>query len=462
MLCVDAGASAISAQDEGAPTVMMAHLKLVLGMLWVWLLLAGCGRDPQSTVDTAPLAETTATLRDRVADPCALALTPHEGTDQMDERMIRLQHAARQANNPLIYLERLGWAFVSKARYSLDPGFYTLAEQCALCMMSEQPDRADALLLRGHVLNQLHRFREAEAVARQLVAQRGLSFDYGLLGDALTEQGKIDAAVAAYDHMLQQLPSPQGYIRAAHVRWLTGDLAGAMQLMQMASHGFRDPEASAWSHVRLSLYELQAGQIEQATSRIQALLASWPHYAPALMAYGRLLLAEGNPQDAMTPLRHAAALYPLPEAQWLLIEALQAAGDAEDAQAVEHTLVQRGATDDRRTFALYVATTGRDPNLAVRLAQAELEVREDVFTLDALAWALHVAGRSQEARSIHGRVMKTGTQDARLFFHAGVIAAAIGEYEEASSWFVRAKNEQQMLLPSEQRQLAKAAADIRS
>lgn len=277
---------------------MSAHTKLILGIVLAWGFIAGCSHDSPPTAS--------------IADPCAIALTPHEGSSRTDENIIRLQHASRQAKQPVAHLERLGWAFVAKARSSFDPGFYTLAEQCVLCIASKQPNSSEALLLRGHVLNQLHRFRESEAIARQLVAQRGLSYDYGLLGDALTEQGKIADAVVAYDHMLQQKPSPQGYIRAAHVRWLTGDLTGAIQVMQMATNGFRDPEASAWSHVRLALYELQADHIQQATSRIAATLASQPNYAPALAAHGRLLLATGAPQEAIAPLQRAIALIHYP------------------------------------------------------------------------------------------------------------------------------------------------------
>ncbi len=442
---------------------MIQHKKLALGIALIWVFLAGCGDDPQLATSATPSADTSVAPTGRTADSCTIALTPHEGSSRTDEQIIRLQNASRQPSvKQVAYLERLGWAFVAKARSSFDPGFYTLAEQSALCMASKQPDSLEALLLRGHVLNQMHRFREAEALARQLVAQRGLSFDYGLLGDALTEQGKIADAVEAYDHMLQQKPGPQGYIRAAHVRWLTGDLAGAIQLMQMATSGFRDPEASAWSHVRLALYELQAGQVQQATSRIAATLASQPDYAPALLARGRLLLAEGQSQNAIAPLKRAAALNPLPEYQWLLIEALSAAGHTDEARTVEQKLMQRGAADDRRTFALYLATTGQNPDMAVRLAQEELEVREDVFTLDALAWALRAAGNYREARAANARAIQVGTQAARLFYHAGVIAAAVGEHEEASSWFAKAMAERQMLLPSEQAQLAKAAAATQS
>jgi len=283
-----------------------------------------------------------------------------------------------------------------------------------------------------------------------------------LLGDVLMEQGKLADAVEAYQEMMHQKPSPQAYSRAAHVRWLTGDLAGAIEMMQMATGAgsSRNAEAAAWAYVRLALYELQVDQRQHVADHLAAALALQPDYAPALLARGRLLLAQEKPTEAVAPLTRAAQLNPLPEYQWVLMEALRAVGRVEAAEAVETQLMQRGAVDDRRTFALYLATVGRDLETALRLAEEELNVRADVFTLDTLAWALRAAGRYQEARAFSARALAENTQDARLFYHAGVIAAAAGQHEEAARWFAKATAMQHMLLPSERAHLAKASAAL--
>ena len=143
-------------------------------------------------------------------DPCAMALLPHEGTDPIDLEIIRLQSKARNASDSTVWLEELGWAFVTKARVSFDPGFYKLAEQCAWCLDAKKPACAESLLLRAHVLDSLHKFKDAERVARELVTKRGLHFDYGVLGDALMEQGKLDEAVVAYQAMMDQKPKSAG------------------------------------------------------------------------------------------------------------------------------------------------------------------------------------------------------------------------------------------------------------
>ena len=414
-------------------------------------LLTGCGRG------NGPSPSTSAT------DPCAVALAAHRGSSALDQDIARLQERARQARDRPVALERLGWTFVAKARVSFDPGFYKLAEQAALCMSTGMPQGAEALLLRGHVLQSMHRFREAEALARDLVVRRGQASDHGLLGDALMEQGKLPEAVKAYQAMMDQRPSPEAYVRAAHVRWTTGDLAGAISLMGMAvgTSGFRDPEAVAWTNTRLALYQLQAGKRDEATRRIAIAIAAQGDYAPALLAKGRLHLAQGVPAQAIDPLTRAAQLNPLPEYQWALIEALRVAGRGEEADAVEAQLIRQGPVNDRRTYSLYLASRSRDAAEAVQLAEQELEARRDVLTLDALAWALRAAGRVEEARAYSDQALSHGTPDARLLYHAGTIAAALGRRDEAGRRLAQARAIEQMLLPSERAELTRQQAAMK-
>jgi lipopolysaccharide biosynthesis regulator YciM len=391
-------------------------------------------------------------------DPCALALLPHEGTDKEDMEIIRLQTKVRNASDSTAWLEQLGWAFVAKARGSFDPGFYKLAEQCALCLDAKKPGCAEALLLRAHVLNSLHKFKEAETAARALVKKRGLHFDYGVLGDALMEQGKLDEAIVAYQAMMDQKPSPQAYSRAAHMRWLRGDLPGAIQLMSWAAgpSNPRDPESAAWTRVHLARYTWQAGDTKRALELIDEALELQPEYPAALLERSRVLLGLDKTTAAVEASKRAAALNPLPEYQWALSEALRAAERVGEAQAVEAELERRAAADDPRTFSLYLATRGEDVARALRLAETELETRADVFTLDALAWAWMANGNAEQAWIFAQRAVAEGTQDARLFMHAGVIASAAGQSEKAATYLAKATVMQQMLLPSERKILAAA------
>ena len=161
---------------------MKAYYALVLGLSFA--LLAACTDRSESSH-----ASSAATLVSN-AQACNIARAQHVGATPADLEIIHSQQKIKYVADPVPYLERLGWAYISKARKSFDPGFYRLAEQAALCMLSINDNSHAALLLRGHVLHNLHEFKQAETLARQLATERQLWFDYGLLGDVLMEQGK--------------------------------------------------------------------------------------------------------------------------------------------------------------------------------------------------------------------------------------------------------------------------------
>ena len=185
-----------------------------------------------------------------------------------------LSAASGKRLEPRPFLEQLGWLYVAKARASYDPGFYKLAEHCALALEVADPKSPEALLLRGHVLISFHRFAEAEAIANELVKQRTLPFDYGLLGDALMEQGRLAEAVAAYQRMVDLRPDLQSYSRVAYMRWLKGDLDGAIEVARLAARAASplDPESGSWSLTRLALYYFQAGSLADAKAACDSAL----------------------------------------------------------------------------------------------------------------------------------------------------------------------------------------------
>jgi tetratricopeptide (TPR) repeat protein len=406
------------------------------------------------------------------ASACEIALAAHAGEAPIDREIAKLQQDVRANTRPTQtngLIEKLGWRFVEKARVSFDPGYYKLAEQCARCLESKetaQPAennvlssvkslRAASLLLRGHALHSMHRFAEAETIARKLVEMRGIAYDFGLLGDVLMEQGKLDEAVTAYQKMMEQRPGPQAYGRAAHVRWLKGDLPGARALMQLSaqSAGQGDAESAAWAWSRLALFELQAGNAKRANAICDLALELQPDYAPALLARGRVRLAEGKAAEAIPVLQRAAELNRLPEYLWTLADALRAANRNDEAARIESQLAASGAANDPRTFALYLATRGNQPETALKLAEEELKLRRDIYTLDALAWAQAAAGRPAEAWKTMQAALAHRTEDARLFLHAAVIATQAGETRAANTYVAKAARLESMLLPGEQARL---------
>ena len=418
------------------------------------LLLAGCERKAISPSQVAgPQANSIA--QTQKLDPLALILVKHEGENRTDVEIRKFQEQVRRGSNPTAALERLGWAYVAKARASFDPGYYLLAEKCADAIIARQVDSLEALLLRGHATESMHRFKEAEVIARTLVAKRGLPFDFGLLGDSLMEQGKLDEAATAYQQMVNLRPDLHSYSRIAHLRWLKGDVEGAVEVMQMAAHAASplDAESAAWVYARLAAYQSQLGANAAVNQSLAVALEYQKDYAPALLQHGRQLLNEQKNTEAVEVLTRAAKLNPLPEYLWALADALREAGRGHEAVVVETELRKHGAAADERSFALFLVTRGESPETALQLTERELETRRDIFSYDALAWSLVAAGRIPEAKRAMEHALAEGTEDARLFFHAAVIAMRAGQTDAANHWLKKTAPLAHLLLPSERNYL---------
>lgn len=441
--------------------VRTAALLLFVAAGLSWSLYAADGAAPEGQPPEAVATAVAAT-----SGSCAVALSPHHGNDPLDRRIAAAQR--RAGDGGAASLESLGWLYVAKARRSYDPGFYKLAEASADCALQADETRHDARLLRGHVLYSMHRFAEAKGIAEHLTAAREAPFDYGLLGDVALSQGHTADATAAYQKMVDLRPGLQSYSRAAQIRWLAGEVSSANELMRMAAAAGsgRDPESLAWAWSQVAGFEMQVGTSEAAFEAASLALATLPDHAPALLSRGRLHLLASDASAALDDFRRAAELNPLPEYQWALADALRAFGRDDEARVVEAALESRGPVNDPRTTALYASTraVSRDgpaaadlAKLGLRLAERELDRRTDLYTRDAWAWALLAAGEPQRAREEMTGVLGQGTQDARLFLHAGIIAARAGDGAGAERWLQRARSIEHMLLPSEQELLSRYA-----
>ncbi len=447
-----------SSQTPNRPTPQDARFIAIAGLILVLvlsLMSSGCSRKTADS-ENAPSLKPGMAQPTKI-DPLRFVLVPMENKTPLDAKIATAQSRVRGGINREAALENLGWLFVAKAHASFDSGYYKFAEQCALAIEAQQPGDGAAKLLRGHVLQNLHRFKEAEPLALELTEQRGSPADFGLLGDVLMEQGRLDEAVTAYQQMADLKPDAQAMTRAGHMRWLKGDLTGAIEVMSMAAETASrgDADTAAWIHSRLAFYLLQAANLDGAGRVCRAALTYQPDYPPALLIQGRILLAQGKATEAVEPLRRAAAGNPIPEYLWVLSEALNESSNADEAARIETKLRAQGATVDPRRFALFLATRGEQSGSALRMANAELAVRQDVFTWDAVAWSLAAMGHWTEAQENMARALAAGTKDPRLLLHAAAIASELKQEDQKQKFLGQIQPMEPALLPSERRLLAK-------
>ncbi len=413
-------------------------MRTLLAAALVGLAAVGCSKSHAQPASTPAVAvPSVAASHD---DALALALAPLSGSSSADRAVSRLQASAQKNPQKVDLWILLGRAWIKKARESADPGFYAHADACAKVALEREPENLLALDLSAMVLLNGHEFEAARAVAQSIVDRRPDDpAAYGTLSDALLELGRFDEAAAAVQTMVDLKPNLPAYSRAAHIRWLQGDVPGAKAILRhaMDAGDARDPEPLAWVLVQAAQLFWNEGDYEGADAGYDRALATFSEFAPALVGKGQVALARGDAAGAVGYLERAYEASPLARTAWLLGDARAAAGDAKGS-AEAYALTVREGRSDGRTLAEFLATKGRDAAEAVRLAREERRVRGGVYTDDALAWALYRKGDLAAAREASDRATALGTRDARLLYHAGAIRIAMGDAEAGRELVQRA------------------------
>jgi tetratricopeptide (TPR) repeat protein len=427
-----------------------SHRVGVLAPLCLVVIIGACGRaaPPSESPQRAPTAR-------------EIALAPAAGDAPLDRRIRAQQERVRKSKVPTADFERLGLLYLARAREQSEPSGYTLALATAEAMEKIAPSSHAALMLRGMALHGLHRFSEAEKVARALVARRGLPVDLGLLGDVLADRGALDEAIATYQRMIDLRPDLHAYARAAHARYLKGDLKGAAAAMELAARAAsaRNRETFAWVLAKLASYRLALGERSEARALTTRALEVFPESLPALKTEAQISLSEGALASAVTSLKKATRERPHPELLWMLCDTLEALGRRAEADAMRLQLVALGEQEDPRAYALYLASKGMNLARASALVEAELRERADVYSYEALAWVQSARGEHAAALESARRSLAEGTPDVRLYYHAGMIARRANRRDEATRWLKRASEGEGMLLPS-QRALLRASLAV--
>ena len=298
-------------------------------------------------------------------------------------------------------------------------------------------------------LASLHRFRDALAhVQAALATEPGNS---AVLAQAAT----IEVELGRYDDALQRLRAARSGLGidvafdTARARYdeVAGDLAAARRLIDRASAQTdsiidNPAESRAWFHFRAGELAWSAGDGATAERRFHEALAIFPNYARALNGLARMYWGERRWPEALDASARAAALAPLPETLGYETDAQRALGDERGARATDDLIgaIARIGNANRvndRALALYFADHGR-PADAVVIARRDVIARDDIFAEDALAWALARSGRWSEARRAARNAVRLNTEDARLHYHAGVIAQEVGDRAGAARELNRA------------------------
>jgi tetratricopeptide (TPR) repeat protein len=229
--------------------------------------------------------------------------------------------------------------------------------------------------------------------------------------------------------------------RLAYLKFVAGDTGGAIELMRKSvSEGVEAQlprENLAWLYYELGEFEAQDGDAASADAAYLAALNTHPGDYRALAALGKLRANNGRFDEAIVLYQKAIAVVPMPIFISELGDLYAKTGNQVEAQkqyALVEYIGQLGKINQvlhNRDLALFYADHDTKLPEALDLAQKELEVRQDIYTWDALAWALYKNGKLAEAAEASDKATRQGTKDAILHYHAGMIAEKLGQQDKA-------------------------------
>jgi tetratricopeptide (TPR) repeat protein len=352
-----------------------------------------------------------------------------------DDRIKMYSAMAQARADNLHYQVLLASAYVQKTRETTDYSYLDRAATVLANVLSLDSSNYEALRLLTETQLERHQFVAAVESSRRLTRIAPAdSWNWGTLGDALIEIGDYDSAGEAYQKMVSLRPDLASYNRAAHFRFLYNDVDGAVAIMRRAiAAGSSAPENVAWCLVDLGGIYLKTGKINDAKKAFEDALRVFPNYHPAHAGLGRVLAQSDDTYGAIDHYLRAQQITPLPDYAAALFDLYTRVGQDAEAkkqkELVELTDTVSKAAGERanRNLVLIFADHGWKLDRALELAQGELEIRRDVYSYDALAWALYKNGRYAEAGDAMQKALKLGTPEPSFQEHAKLIKEATSE-----------------------------------
>lgn len=354
------------------------------------------------------------------------------------QQQLAMAKAAVEKNPeyPLAYND-LASAFIRRARETANPIYYKQADEALQKSFRLAPDNFDGQKIRVQILLGRREFAQALKLAEELNGRVADDIAvYGMIADAAIELGNYKKAEESVQWMLDlRHAGAQGLMRVAHLRQLFGDIEGALEMLNSAYEATNpnEVEERARNLTQAAHLSLTTGKVKYAEKLLQQALRLFPEHPDTLTVLASFRAVQQRHVEAIELWRRVSDLVPHPRNLYGLANALEQAGQVEEAKLAYAEFEQkaRGIVESHdnanRELIFYYADHARGAAEALRIAKFEVARRQDVYTLDAYAWALYVNKNYLEARKQIEKALAVGIRDADFFYHAGSILSQLND-----------------------------------
>lgn len=383
---------------------------------------------------------------------------------EADRAIVSAQAAIRRSGSSPKGYTQYAAACLQKARETGDVSWFVHADRLLAKSQRLAPRDLETLSILATLRLQQHRFEDAIALARKVLAQAPeRDTAYGIIGDSLIELGDYDRAFDTYQTMADLKPSIAAYTRAAYARALQGDMPSAKRMLRMAADaGSPYAENTAWALVQLGHEEFATGNLDGAERAYSEALQRFPNYVHALAGLGKVASARGNVKTAIQLYERATAAIPLHDYVVALGDLYTLDGRSRDA-AKQYSQVLAVAQINRASgiapgveLAQFYCDHDRNLTEALAIARTVEHRQKDIRTEDALAWSLFKNARYSDALEASKRALRLGTLDASFLYHRARIEAGLGREAEAREHMRKALDINPYFSPKE----ARTARDV--
>lgn len=350
-----------------------------------------------------------------------------------DDRIGMYSLMVKTKADDLHYQVLLAGAYIQKTRETTDYSYLERAASILDSVISTDNANYEARRLLIETQLERHQFAKAADYSRRLIRMDAADpWNWGTLGDALTEMGEYNGAAEAYQKMVTLRPDLASYNRAAHFHFLFDDVPGAIEIMKKAIEaGSSSPENVAWCLVDLGNIYFKTGQYREAAQAFTNAMRTFGGYHAAYAGLGKTLAETGDVKGSIANYKRAQEITPLPDYAAALFDLYRKTGQTALAQqqmdlldAIDRVSRATGETANRN---LVFAFADHDIKLdrALELARGELEFRRDIYSYDALAWALFKNRKYAEAREYMEKAMALKTPEPLFRVHSEAISQAL-------------------------------------
>ena len=382
----------------------------------------------------------------RNGDQQALLMSPRGAFDRLPRRggatIAALQQRITDDPNTFAPYLSLALAYLQEVRETGDSSLYARTEALLDRAARLEPRNPELFATRGMLALARHDFVDALALGEQAVRLNpNVARYYGVVADAQIELGMYDEALETLQVMVDRRPDFNSFSRIAYARELYGDIAGARDAMRRALEaGGGVPEHAAWSYTQLGNLAFGSGDLATAKEQYARAQQTVESYPAALAGQAHVAAATGDLKQAAILFQQAFNRSPLAEYAIALGDVFTKMGDRQQAQrqyelvrAIDKLLTSNGVNTDLET-ALFFADHDIELPASVARARAAYAARPSIHTADGLAWTLYKTGDLEEAQRLSTEALRLGTRDALKLFHAGMIAKALGQADQARTY----------------------------